>query len=398
MKCRNISARVKIAALLCLNAASVAKRSTAILCLLTFAVFDIASAGFICISYYPPQSRPAGKYQDAEFYQRYQGLIESTSRKISCSNSCQTPTSLTEGFFTSESIDVIPAVQPFPLKASVKERKTSTKWAKPGSQLFAEESIVTPKAKTGPTKRSKAKSSSPSHWIVNSDEIAFQNLLISQAEIGATVDSTTTSAAAKTMIDTTNKATTVPSLLRFTVRGNPLPLRRHRTNRGFVYNPSAATQQSFREAVEDIVFSRIYLGSADIAKTNDATEDAQQPITARPPLWGPEQTLAVTIVFRMKRPKSHFIAGKPGPDRLRSTAPKQACSALRTDVDNLAKFVLDSLNGVLYADDRQIVSLHVTKLYDNDIDELCQGSTCVCIRLLQEEDVPRLLSTSLELF
>jgi Holliday junction resolvase RusA-like endonuclease len=35
------------------------------------------------------------------------------------------------------------------------------------------------------------------------------------------------------------------------------------------------------------------------------------------------------------------------------------------DADNLAKFVLDALNGLLYADDSQVVSLESTKALDN---------------------------------
>ena len=202
-----------------------------------------------------------------------------------------------------------------------------------------------------------------------------------------------------------------PSLVQFTVRGNPLPLRRHRTSRGFVYNPSAAAQKSFRETVESVVFARVNGGinqtSAAVTATTSSTkagesdeDDDDDGEENRPysPLWKSNHTLAVSILFCMKRPKNHFVSGRPGPGRLRATAPSQSCSRMRTDVDNLAKFVLDALNGVLYEDDRQIASLHVTKLYDNDADELCRGSTRVCLRLLREDDLPRLLSSSFDLY
>jgi Holliday junction resolvase RusA-like endonuclease len=61
-------------------------------------------------------------------------------------------------------------------------------------------------------------------------------------------------------------------------------------------------------------------------------------------------------------------------------------------VDNLAKFVLDSLNGLLYDDDRQVCSLHATRLLDND--GLCLGSTEVCVRAVGDADLPRLLNGS----
>jgi len=57
----------------------------------------------------------------------------------------------------------------------------------------------------------------------------------------------------------------------------------------------------------------------------------------------------------------------------------------RTDVDNLAKFVLDSLNGVLYEDDKQVASLQVTKVYDNE--DPYTGSTDVIIRAMNENDL-----------
>lgn len=37
---------------------------------------------------------------------------------------------------------------------------------------------------------------------------------------------------------------------------------------------------------------------------------------------------------------------------------------VRPDVDNVAKSVLDALNGAAYMDDRQVVMLHLTKHYD----------------------------------
>ena len=37
--------------------------------------------------------------------------------------------------------------------------------------------------------------------------------------------------------------------------------------------------------------------------------------------------------------------------------------AVKPDVDNLSKTILDALNGVLWRDDAQVVDLHVTKRY-----------------------------------
>lgn len=159
-------------------------------------------------------------------------------------------------------------------------------------------------------------------------------------------------------------------MIRFLVRGNPRPLRRHRTARGFMYNPSAQYQASFRQVVQEMVWK--------------AYEEPQ-------PLFVEEDQLAMRLVFHMKRPKKHFVAGKPGPGRLRPVAPGRLAPT-RTDVDNLAKFVLDSLNGLLYVDDRQVASIHATKIYDND--GHCEGCVEVSIQRLEEDDIDGLLSSS----
>ena len=63
-------------------------------------------------------------------------------------------------------------------------------------------------------------------------------------------------------------------------------------------------------------------------------------------------------------------------------------------MDNLAKFVLDSLNGLLYEDDRQVVKLCAVKVLDTPVengdggdDGLCLGGTDVEISVLREEDL-----------
>lgn len=61
-------------------------------------------------------------------------------------------------------------------------------------------------------------------------------------------------------------------------------------------------------------------------------------------------TVSVSIFIHRELPKSR---------------PKRLLAELDTskpDIDNVAKAVLDALNGVAYDDDKQVVSLHVTKL------------------------------------
>jgi len=69
-------------------------------------------------------------------------------------------------------------------------------------------------------------------------------------------------------------------------------------------------------------------------------------------------TVGVSIAFTFVRPKSHYnakgvlragVATHPG----------------KPDIDKLCRAVLDSLTGIIYADDSQVVSLVATKSYGN---------------------------------
>lgn len=209
---------------------------------------------------------------------------------------------------------------------------------------------LTKSKNSAPLKASKAKktrrpkSTAPSHWIDTSDEVLFRYEGEGSKKI---------------------------SEIRFKVRGNPRPLTRHRSGfGGRMYNPSAILQETFRLCVQELVFSEKRI---------------------HPPLFPDEKNLEMTIIFRLKRPLKDFVGGKRGPDRMRENAPPQT-SQTRTDVDNLTKFVLDSMNELLYEDDRQILSLHVTKVLDNE--GLCEGSTEVYVRSINEKDVDILIHNS----
>jgi len=86
--------------------------------------------------------------------------------------------------------------------------------------------------------------------------------------------------------------------IEFSLAGKPRPLRRHRTGKGFVFNPSSHYQKSFTEA------SRLCLPDDFV------------------PLQG---FLDVDISFRMTRPRNHFVAGRSegkGIERLKEASPK----------------------------------------------------------------------------
>jgi Holliday junction resolvase RusA-like endonuclease len=92
----------------------------------------------------------------------------------------------------------------------------------------------------------------------------------------------------------------------------------------------------------------------------------------------------------MKRPSNHFVASRrTGPNsRLKAAYAGSRWPpdgrGIRSDVDNLAKFVMDSLNGVLYVDDRQVVRLKAMKVLDSE--GPCLGATEVEISVFVEGD------------
>ena len=198
------------------------------------------------------------------------------------------------------------------------------------------------------------------YWRVESDEFVFSDDESDENEKESSGSGSTSS----------------KKMLKFTVRGKPVPLRRHRTSRGFMYNPSAKMQMEFRQVVSDMVFPSV---------TPSSVEEYIEATTSQPePIFKEDEYLAVTLLFRLKRPKSHFVGSKPGPGRLRPTSPGRLHTT-RTDVDNLAKFVLDSLNDLVYVDDRQIISLHAAKVMDSE--GHCEGATEVIIRRLDESEM-----------
>lgn len=124
----------------------------------------------------------------------------------------------------------------------------------------------------------------------------------------------------------------------FFVPGLPLPEPRPRATsingRAHVYKPATARDW---KALVRLSAAQVMLGA---------------------PLAGP---LRVGLTFRFPRPAGHFGTGRNA-TRLRSTAPAWPVGN-RSDIDNLAKGVLDAMSGVVFLDDRQVVELDARKLY-----------------------------------
>ena len=87
--------------------------------------------------------------------------------------------------------------------------------------------------------------------------------------------------------------------------------------------------------------------------------------------------VAMEITFYMKRPLKDFKNGNREVGNLKHSIPNGPTVCV-PDIDNMAKFVLDACNGLLYQDDRQVVKLTLLKLRDND--GLCNGRTVLDVK------------------
>ena len=124
--------------------------------------------------------------------------------------------------------------------------------------------------------------------------------------------------------------------------GNPISLKRHRHSRWGTYDPSKEDKKIFAEKV-----------------VKKFTQDRPKYKFLSFPIQGP---IIVHINFHIKRPKSHYRTGKYE-GIVKDKAPIAHTS--KPDIDNLAKFVLDACNNVLWKDDSIIVDLHLVKHYSD---------------------------------
>ena len=81
-------------------------------------------------------------------------------------------------------------------------------------------------------------------------------------------------------------------------------------------------------------------------------------IEKKPAVWDTAAPMILSVVFCFQRPKSHF--NKSG---LRSTAPPHCMSASTGDLDKLLRSTNDALTGVLFDDDRQVITIDATRRY-----------------------------------
>lgn len=74
--------------------------------------------------------------------------------------------------------------------------------------------------------------------------------------------------------------------------------------------------------------------------------------------------IQVGIQFLFARPKSHFNSK----GQLKSSAPEFYMSKNRHDIDKLIRSILDSMTGIAYVDDSQVVLVHSIKRYCDEVE------------------------------
>ena len=125
--------------------------------------------------------------------------------------------------------------------------------------------------------------------------------------------------------------------LTFTVYGKPVAKGRPRmTKSGHVYTPQ--TTREYEERIRNAAMSE--MGRDKILP------------------WTDKQPLKVVIDAFFKLPKS--ATKKDRIDVLNHIK----FPTVKADVDNIAKSILDGMNGYVYGDDAQVVDLVITKRYD----------------------------------
>lgn len=124
----------------------------------------------------------------------------------------------------------------------------------------------------------------------------------------------------------------------FHVEGTPVPKKRPRfsTQGGVVRSYTDKGTRNYEDHVN--LTARAAMGSS-------------------PPI---ETAVGVYLYIRLPIPKSR---SKKRTEAALSGLEKPT---VKPDIDNLAKSLLDGMNGVVFKDDSQIVSLHVTKVYASE--------------------------------
>ena len=140
----------------------------------------------------------------------------------------------------------------------------------------------------------------------------------------------------------------LPEKVAFQVMGKPQAEPRARMGPYGMYYPNGPRRTAFRQFIM-----------------------RQVPETARGPVFPAGVSVAVVVRCYLRRPNTDFKRGDRLGHMLKAMVP--SARPVVPDIDNMAKFILDAMNGLVYKDDRQVVHLVVSKLLDNE--GACEGRT-----------------------
>jgi Holliday junction resolvase RusA-like endonuclease len=188
----------------------------------------------------------------------------------------------------------------------------------------------------------------PSNSDLNCNSVKFEfcklgfhhNNNLSTANMGDVIE----------IADSSDEEEDVTQEYRLCLLGHPVPMPRPRVFNNRFINPRKPEMEDFKRRVIEKI-----------------------PQAANGPLFGRRVPVQLTIWFLLKRPDDDFVNNNRVLGRLKAAAKNLLFVPITPDIDNLAKFVLDSLIGVGYADDAQVVKLEVYKLRDSI--GSCNGAT-----------------------
>jgi Holliday junction resolvase len=131
--------------------------------------------------------------------------------------------------------------------------------------------------------------------------------------------------------------------------------------RVLIYNPSHQAQNEMRQVLQDVI-SRVPGFDANIPRPGNHRNRRN----GRECFFSETTPLKAEIKFFMPRPRTHFRRnGMRSSDNFTDVAKGRRNHISRPDLDNMVKFVLDSMQGVVYNNDSHIVSLFASKSFDN---------------------------------
>ena len=79
---------------------------------------------------------------------------------------------------------------------------------------------------------------------------------------------------------------------------------------------------------------------------------------ARGSLFGAEDDIQVDMLFDAETQEAHIVVSRSGPK------PTKGNTGRGRDLDNMLSTVLDALQGIAYADDKQVSDLTVERVYE----------------------------------